>query len=189
MRKIIASEMVTLDGLFAGPDGEIDWFSWNEEMARYAIDLISSVDTLLFGRVTYELMASYWPSASPPTEDPIIIDRMNNLPKIVFSKTLEKAEWKNTRLVKEIVAEEVLRMKKQPGKNMMIYGSGSIVTAFMNIGLIDEYHLFVNPVVIGRGKPLFKDLKNMHKLKLVRTKTFSNGVVLLQYQSDTRGGD
>ncbi len=114
---------------------------------------------------------------------------MNNLPKIVFSKTLEKAEWKNTKLIKEIVAEEVLRMKKQPGKNMVIYGSGSIVSAFMNLGLTDEYHLFVNPIVLGIGKPLFKDLKDTHKLKLVRTKTFSNGVVLLQYQSDTMGGD
>ncbi len=131
-------------------------------------------------------MAGYWPSASPPTEDPIIIDKMNNLPKIVFSKTLEKVEWKNTKLNKEIAAEEVLGMKKQPGKNMVIYGSGSIVSDFMNLGLIDEYHLFVNPVVLGRGKPLFKDMKDMHKLKLVRTKTFSNGVVLLHYQSDTR---
>ena len=186
MRKIIASEMVTLDGLFAGPNGEIDWFSWNEEMARYAIDLISSVDTLLFGRVTYDLMASYWTSASQPTEDPIIIDKMNNLPKIVFSKTLEKAEWKNTKLIKEIVADEVLGMKKQPGKNMVIYGSGSIVTAFMNPGLIDEYHLFFNPVVLGRGKPLFKDLQDIHKLKLIRTKTFSNDVVLLHYQSNAK---
>ena len=186
MRKVIASEMVTLDGLFAGPNGEIDWFSWNEEMARYAIDLISSVDTLLFGRVTYELMAGYWPSASSPTEDPIIIDRMNNLPKIVFSKTLEKIEWKNTKLNKEIVANDVLGLKRQPGKNMVIYGSGSIVSAFMNLGLIDEYHLLVNPVVLGRGKPLFKDLQDIHKLKLIRTKTFSNDVVLLHYQSNAK---
>ena len=178
--------MITIDGPFKGSKGEIDWFSWNDEMARYAVDLIRTVDTLLFGRVTYELMASYWPSASPPTEDPIIIDRMNNLPKIVFSKTLEKVEWKNTKLNMEIFAEDVLRMKKQPGKNMMIYGSGSVVTAFMNLGLIDEYHLFVNPVVLGRGKPLFKDLKGIHKLKLAGTKTFSNGVVLLHYQSNVK---
>lgn len=188
MRKIIASEMVTLDGLFAGPNGEIDWFSWNEEMARYAIDLISTVDTLLFGRVTYELMASYWPSASPPTEDPVIIDKMNNLPKIVFSKTLEKVEWKNSKLVKDNIAEEILKTKMQPGKDMVIYGSGSIVTSFMNLGLIDEYHLFVAPVVLGRGKALFKDLKDMHKLKLVRTKTFSNDIVLLQYHPNTKEG-
>lgn len=185
MRRVIASEMVTLDGYFAGPNGEIDWFVWNEETAKYAIDLISTVDTILFGRVTYEMMASYWSSASPPTDDPIIIDKMNNLPKIVFSKTLEKAEWKNTRLIKDNIAEEILKMKKQPGKDMVIYGSGSIVSAFMNLGLIDEYHLFVNPIVLGRGKPLFRDLNDKHKLKLTETKTFSNGVVLLHYRSDT----
>ena len=189
MRKIIVSEMVTSDGFFAGPNGEIDWFFWNEEMAKSAIDLISTVDTLLFGRVTYELMVSYWPSASSPTEDPIIIDRMNNLPKIVFSRTLEKVEWgewNNAKLIKEITAEEILKMKKQPGKDMVIYGSGSIVAAFMNLGLIDEYYLLVNPIVLGRGKPLFKDLNDKHKLRLLRTKTFSNGVVLLHYQSDIK---
>lgn len=184
MRKVIGSEMITLDGYFAGPNGELDWFFWNEEMAKYAIDLISTVDTILFGRVTYELMASYWPSASPPTENPVIIDKMNNLSKIVFSKSLERVEWKNTSLIKEIASEEVLKMKKQPGNNMVIYGSGSIVSAFINLGLIDEYHLFVNPIVLGRGKSLFKDLKYIHKLKLIKTETFSNGVVLLNYQSD-----
>lgn len=189
MRKVIASEMISLDGYFSGPDGEIDWFLWNEEMEKSAIDLISTVDTLLFGRVTYELMVSYWPSASSPTENQIIIDRMNNLPKIVFSKALEKVEWgkwNNVRLIKEVTAEEILKMKTQPGKNMVIYGSGSIVSAFMNLGLIDEYYLLVNPIVLGRGKLLFKDLNDIHKLKLLRTKIFSNGVVLLHYQSDIR---
>ena len=100
--------MVTLDGFFARPNREIDWFVWNEEMTKYAIDLASAVDTILFGRVTYEMMASYWPSASAPAEDPILIDKMNNLPKIVFSKTLEKAEWSNTRLIKEVIGKKEL---------------------------------------------------------------------------------
>ena len=183
MRKIIISEMVTLEGYFAGPDGELNWFFWNEEMEKAAIDLISNVDTLLFGRVTYELMASYWPSASAPAENPIIVDRMNNLPKIVFSKTLEKIEWENTKQIKEINKEGILKIKEQPGRNMVIYGSGSLVSVFMNLGLIDEYYIFVNPVVLGRGKPLFKDLNNQENLKLIETKPFSNGVVLLHYQS------
>lgn len=186
MRKVIVSEMVTPDGFFAGPNGEIDWFLWNEETAKYAIDLISTVDTILFGRVTYELMASYWPFASAPTDDPIIIDEMNNLPKIVFSKTLEKVEWKNTKLIKEIDAEEILKMKNQPGKNMVIYGSGSIVSTFTNLGLIDEYHLFVHPLVLGMGKPLFKNITDRQNLKLVNTKAFKSGVVLLNYQPDTK---
>jgi dihydrofolate reductase len=184
MRKVIASEMVTPDGYFAGPNGELDWFFWNEEMAKNAIDLVSTVDTILFGRVTYELMASYWPSASAPTEDPIIIDKMNNLPKIVFSKTLEKVGWNNTKLMKEITAEEILKMKEQPGKNMVIFGSGSIVSTLINLDLIDEYHLLVNPVVLGMGKLLFKNIKDRHNLKLVKAKTFTNGVVLLDYQTD-----
>ncbi len=184
MRKIIVSEMVTPDGYFAGPSGELDWFLWNEEMAKNAIDLISTVDAILFGRVTYELMASYWPSASAPNEDPIIIDKMNNLPKIVFSKTLEKVEWNNTKLIKEITAEEILKMKNQPGNNIVIYGSGSVVSTLMNLGLIDEYHLLVNPVVLGMGKPLFKNIKDKHNLKLVKAKAFTNGVVLLDYWPD-----
>lgn len=188
MRKIIASEYVSLDSYFAGPNGEIDWFFWDKEIEKYSIDLISTVDTILFGRVTYELMASYWPSASAPTNDQIIIDNMNNLPKIVFSATLGKAEWKNTKVIKEINAEEISEMKKHPGNNIVIYGSGSIVSALLNLGLIDEYHLCVNPVVLGKGKPLFKDLNDRHKLSLVKTKTFNNGVVLIHYISDKQGG-
>ncbi len=189
MRKVIASEMITLDGFFAGPNGEIDWFAYNKEIEKYGIELARIVDTILFGRVTYEMMASYWPSASAATNDQIVIDQMNNSPKIVFSKTLQKAEWKNTRVIEEVDAEEILEIKKQPGKNLVIYGSGSIVSTFANLGLIDEYHLFVNPIALGKGKPLFKDLKDRHKLKLLKTQAFSNGVVLLHYQSEKQGGD
>jgi hypothetical protein len=102
VRKVIASEMVTLDGYFAGPKGEIDWFFWSEEMTKSAIELIGTVDTILFGRVTYEGMASYWPTEAALTENPTITDSMNNLPKIVFSKTLQKAEWKNTQIIREL---------------------------------------------------------------------------------------
>ena len=182
MRKIIVSEYVTLDGFFAGPKGEIDWFVWDEETAQYARDLANSIDAILFGRVTYELMANYWPTPAPAAEEPVITNFMNNTPKIVFSKTLEKAAWKNTIVIKEIKKEEILKMKQQPGKNMVIYGSGSIVSTFTELGLIDEYHIFVNPVVLGNGKPLFKDLKDRINLKLLKTKTFSSGNVLLIYQ-------
>lgn len=186
MRKVIAAEHITLDGLFAGPSGEIDFFKpQNEEMAKYAINQLVTTDTILFGRVTYEMMASYWTSASAPAEDPILIDKMNNLPKIVFSRTLERAEWTNSRLIKDNIAEEIQKMKQQPGKNMVILGSGSIVSAFINLGLIDEYQLFVNPIVLGKGKPLFKGLNDRHGVTLTNTKTFSNGVVLLHYRSDT----
>ena len=185
MRKLIVSDYVSLDGFIAGPDGEIDWFVWDEEMAEYSRDLLSSIDTLLFGRVTYDVMAGYWLAASPPTEDPIIIDAMNNLPKIVFPRTLERADWKNTALVKQINKEEILKMKQSrqgQDKDMVIFGSGSLVSAFSRLGLIDEYQIIVNPVVLGRGKPLFKDIRERINLKLLKTKTFSsNGNVVLYY--------
>lgn len=186
MRRIIVSNYASLDGFFAGPNGEIDWFVWDQETADYSKDLIESIDTILFGRVTYELMAGYWPKADPASEDPVIIDAMNNLPKIVFSKTLEKVTWTNSRLVRENVAEEISEMKQQSGRDMVIYGSGSLVSYLTQLGLIDEYRIFVNPVVLGSGKPLFKDLANRVYLKLLKTKTFNCGVVLLHYQPDKK---
>ena len=180
MREIIVSNYVSLDGFFAGPNGEIDWFMWDEETAEYSKGLAASIDTILFGRVTYELMASYWPTVT--TEDPVITDYMNRSPKIVFSRTLKKTDWKNTKLVMELNKEEILDLKKQPGKDMVIYGSGSLVSALAQWGLIDDYRIFVNPVVLGNGKPMFKGLKERLDLALLRTKTFQCGVVLLHYK-------
>lgn len=185
MRKIIVSNLVSLDGFMAGPNGEIDWFLWNEETAQYAKDLAKSIDTILFGRVTYELMANFWPTPAADSEDPVITQYMNDTAKIVFSKTLEKADWKNTRVIREINSEEILKMKQQPGKNMVIYGSGGLVSSLTQLGLIDDYRIFVNPVILGQGKPLFKDLKDRHKLKLINSTIFKNGVVLLHYQALT----
>lgn len=186
MRKIIVSNLVSLDGFMAGPNGEIDWFLWNEETAQYAKELAKSIDTILFGRVTYELMAGFWPTPASASEDPVITEYMNNSAKIVFSKTLERADWKNTKVVKEINPEEILKMKQKPGKNMVIYGSGGLVLSLTQLGLIDDYLIFVNPVILGQGKPLFKDLQDRHKLKLINTNIFENGVVLLHYEPDRK---
>ena len=186
MRKVILSNMVTLDGFFEGPNKELDWHIVDEEFKEYAIDLLSKVDALLFGRVTYQLMADYWPAAAtnPSTSksDLEIADKMNNLPKIVFSKTLQEVKWNNSRLVKENIAEEISKMKQQPGKVMVIFGSGSIVSNFMQHGLIDEYRIIVNPVVLGNGNPLFKGIKDKHNLNLLKTRAFSSGVVILYYE-------
>ncbi len=185
MKRVIVSMMVSLDGFFAGPNGEIDWHVVDEEFNQYAIELLNTVDTILFGRVTYQLFESYWPAAAtnPPTSksDLAIAHKINNITKIVFSNTLEKVVWKNTRLVKEVIPEEIMKMKQQPGKGMVIFGSGSIVSTFTQLGLIDEYRIIVNPVVLGDGKPLFKDIKGRINLKLLKTKTFSSGNVLLVY--------
>lgn len=182
MRKLFVFNLVTLDGYFEGPNREIDWHNVDAEFNEYAIDMLNSVDALIFGRVTYELMASYWPTPDAIKSDPIVAEKMNTLPKIVFSRTLEKVEWNNTRLVKADIEEEIKKMKKQSGKDMALLGSGSILSLFARQGLIDEYRIMVNPVVLGDGKPLFKDIKDRLDLKLTKTRTFGNGNVLLYYQ-------
>jgi len=184
MRNIIVFENVTLDGFMAGPNGEIDWAIQDDEVTQYSKEGQDSTDMFLFGRVTYEMMASFWPTPAGKSANPVFAEVLNNSPKIVFSSTLEKADWQSTEVVKELNKEEILKMKQQPGKNMMIFGSGTIVEQLTNLGLIDEYQLMVNPVILGKGKPLFKDIKDRINLKLVKTKTFSKGIVLLQYQPD-----
>ena len=181
MRKVFVFNMVTLDGYFEGPNREIDWHNVDAEFNEYAVDMLNSVDTLIFGRVTYELMAGYWPTPDATKNDPIVAERMNNLPKIVFSKTLDKVAWSNTRLVKDNIEEEIEKMKKRPGKDMAILGSGSIVSLFAQRGLVDEYRLMVNPVVLGQGNPLFKGIGDRIYLKLLGTRTFRSGNVLLYY--------
>jgi len=153
---------------------------------EYAIDLLSDVDALLFGRVTYQLMADYWPAAAtnPSTSksDLEIAHKMNNLPKIVFSKTLQEVKWNNSRLVKENIPEEISKMKQESGKDMVIFGSRSIVSTFMQLGLIDEYRIILNPIVLGNGNPLFKGINGKQNLKLLNAKVFDSGIVILFYE-------
>jgi dihydrofolate reductase len=182
MRKIIVSEMVSVDGFFAGPNGEIDWHVVDAEFNEYAIAMLHAADTLVFGRVTYDLMAGYWPTPTATEDDPIVAERMNNLPKIVFSKTRDTLDWHNATLLHEIVPGEILNMKQQPGKDMVILGSGTIVSAFARLGLIDEYRFIVNPVALCSGKTLFKNVENRIKLKNIGAKRFHSGNVLLSYQ-------
>jgi dihydrofolate reductase len=178
MRRVIVSNVVSLDGFFEGPNKEMDWIILDEEFFSYAKDMLRSAGTLLFGRTTYLHMAGYWPFA---TKDEIA-DHMNNLAKVVFSGTLEKAEWNNSRLVKTDAAEEVLRLKQQPGKDMVILGSATLASFLLQRGLIDEYRVILNPVLIGAGNPLFKGIKQTLRLKLQQTKLFASGVVVLYYQ-------
>jgi dihydrofolate reductase len=174
--------MVTLDGFFEGPNGEIDWHNVDEEFNEFAVNQVNTADGLIFGRVTYELMASYWPTPAAQADDPIVAEKMNTMPKIVFSRTLNTVEWNNTRLVKGDAAEEISKIKQQPGRDLLIFGSADLASNLTNLGLIDEYRIMVNPVVLGKGNPLFKDIKEKLNLRLLRTKTFSNGNVLLYYE-------
>jgi dihydrofolate reductase len=187
MRKVILAMQVTLDGFIEGPNGELDWaVKEDEETWKDVFALQRSADTLLLGRVMYPAFEKYWLAAltNPySTKNEIeyagLADKMQ---KIVFSKTLEKVEWKTARIIKDHIAEEILKMKQQPGKDMVLLGGAGLVSTFMNLGLIDEYHLIVNPLVLGGGKPLFKDVKERHKLKLIKTTAFfTSGKVVLHY--------
>lgn len=185
MRKIIMNNLITLDGFFAGPKGEIFWHNYDDEMGEHSKELMKSVGAIIFGKITYELMASYWPTPEGIKSEPLVAEIMNNIPKIVFSKKMKEVKdgsvWKNVTVFHEINPEEIMKLKKQEGKDIVILGSGTIVQQFANLGFIDEYKLFVNPIILGEGKPLFKDFKKMN-LELVSTRNFKNGNVLLIYR-------
>lgn len=192
MRKVIVSTWVTLDGFMAGPNGEMDWVSehFDEAMGKYESDLVDRADTLILGRVTYESFAGSWPHLP---ENPSVSEgereyarKLNAMRKIVFSRTLDKADWNNSILMREIVPEEIEQLKQEPGRDMMIPGSASVVQAFTNLGLVDEYQILVYPVILGSGKPLFKGIQRKVGLRLLETKTLPSGVVLLTYQTAER---
>jgi dihydrofolate reductase len=182
VRKVLIFMMVTLDGFFEGPNGEIDWHVVDDEFNEFAIDQLNSVDLLLFGRVTYEMMSSYWPTPVAVTDDPIVAGKMNQMSKIVFSKTLTRVNWENTRLVKDKIVEEIMKLKQEPGKDLIIFGSSDLAVTFIREGLIDEFRIMVNPVVLGKGHSLFEGLNEKNQLKLIKTKTFRSGNVLLYYE-------
>lgn len=191
MRNIIFQNMVSLDGYFEGPNKELDWHLVDGEFNDYAAELLDSVDTLLFGRVTYELMASYWPTAAAMTDDPVIAAKMNSLQKVVFSRSLNKADWNNTRLAKGDAVTEIRRLKQLPEKDIAIFGSSDLTVSLMNSGLVnsglvDEYRIFVAPVFLGSGKTLLKGLRARLNLHLVSSRVFKSGLVLLSYRPDTK---
>jgi len=179
MRKLIAAMNMTLDG-FCDHTAMIA----DEEIHQHYNELLSNSGTLIYGRITYQLMESYWPSVvknptgnKPMDEFAVLID---NISKIVFSRTLKNVDWKNTQLKREVIKEEVLELKQQAGKNILV-GSPSLIVALGQLGLIDEYQLSVHPTVLGSGLPLFKNVKDRINLKLLKTKTFGCGAVALYY--------
>jgi dihydrofolate reductase len=185
MRKLVVFNNVTLDGYFAGPNGDFSWAKKDTkdvEHNAFVAENANAGGLLLFGRITYELMASYWPTPFAMQNDPIVAEGMNNRPKVVFSRTLDKASWNNTKLVKGDLAAEIRKMKKEAGKDMAILGSGSIVSQLAQEGLIDEYQIMVNPVALGKGRTMFEGIKEKLTLKLTKTRTFGNGNVLLCYE-------
>jgi len=185
MRKVIMFNLITLDGYFEGNNKwDISWHQVDDEFNEFSIEQLSQCSGLIFGRVTYEGMASYWPTPTAIENDPIVAGKMNSVPKFVFSKTFEKAGWNNTMLIKGDAIEELKKLKHLPGKDLFIFGSANLSSTFTRNGLIDEYRLMINPIVLGTGNTLFKGNGEMLKMKLLKTKTFRNGNVLLYYQPD-----
>jgi dihydrofolate reductase len=185
VRKIVLQMSVSLDGYMEGPDGELDWHLVDDELHYHFNRQLASMDAFLMGRVMYELMAQHWPTADqdPSAGGPEVefAGIWREMPKLVYSKTLERADWNST-IVRDVVPEEVRALKAQPGGDLSLGGT-ELTAAFMRHGLIDEFRLYVQPVVLGGGKPLFPPGTDRTQLRLAETRTFGTGVVLLRYQS------
>ncbi len=191
MRKVIYAMLVSLDGYIETMDGDLRWTNPDEELHRHFNDREREIGIFLYGRRLYENMAAYWPTADQDPSAPEYVKEYARIwrdkPKIVFSKTLEQVEW-NTRLIRGSIAEEVYKLKEGPGKDMSVSGA-EIASTFMQLGLINEYCLYVHPVILGGGKPMFRPLRDRIDLQLVETHTFGRGIVLLRYQRTGAGPD
>ncbi|HEX7003004.1 MAG TPA: dihydrofolate reductase family protein [Trueperaceae bacterium] len=179
MRKLIMWNLMTLDGFFEGPDHDLGFheFAWGEEMEQFSIVQLRSAGALLFGRRTYELMASYWPTINDESAE--IANRMNSLPKIVVSRTMERVQWNNTRLIRENAVGEIERLKREPGKDIYLFGSADLAAGLMP--LFDEFRIGVAPLLLGEGTPLFKSSAERTELQLVDTRPLETGAVILSY--------
>jgi dihydrofolate reductase len=182
MRRLHFFNALSADGYFAGTDGEIDWHHVNEETNAFAVEQAQSSGELVFGRITYELMAAFWDTAAALETHPVLARLMTALPKHVFSRTLEAATWENTTLHRGDPASTLAQLKQQPGGDLTILGSANLASSLHDAGVIDEYHLLVNPVLLGDGQPLFQGITQRLPLRLCDTRSFGNGSVLLRYE-------
>jgi dihydrofolate reductase len=182
MRKVIMFNLITLDGYFAGPKGDISWHQVDEEFNKYSIQQLQTSGGLVFGRITYQLMANYWPTKQADEDDPIVAELMNSLPKYVFTRTLQRVEWNKTQLMRGEAVEEMKVLKQQPGRDLFIFGSANLSQAFIQNRLIDEFRIMINPIILGNGMPLFTNKGKYLNMKLINSKTFKNGNILLDYQ-------
>ncbi len=184
MRKLSVFESLTLNGYYSGSDGDMSWayaLSADPEFQEFVKGNASDAGILLFGRVTYQMMASYWPTAVAVKNDPVVAKGMNEAEKVVFSHTLKKADWANTIIVKSDLLEAVRKLKQQSGRNLVVLGSGSIVAQLAGAGLVDEYQIVVKPVALGRGRTLFAGVKENLALQLTGSRVFGDGSLVLNY--------
>jgi dihydrofolate reductase len=179
-RRIILDLAVTLDGFIEGPNGEVDWCIMDPDMGF--IDFLNNIDTILYGRKSYELWGQYVPGNGISDTEKEIWKLVHSKKKYVFSKTTTK-KYPGANLISCNIMEEVKKIKNEPGKEIWLYGGSSLITTFLNLGLVDEYRLSIHPVILGEGKPLFIDIKQRLGLKLINTKKFSSGVVQLCYHA------
>ena len=185
MRRVLVFNSVSLDGFFVDQNGDMSWAHVRDrdgDFNEFVQGNARGGGELLFGRLTYDLMASYWPPPLALKNDPVVAEGMNSLPKVVFSRTMEKASWSNTRLAKGDPAGEVRRMKKASGNDMVIMGSGSIISQLTQERLIDEYQVVVVPVILGQGRTMFDGVTEKLALKLTKSRVFGNGNVFLCYE-------
>ncbi|MEV0635289.1 dihydrofolate reductase family protein [Streptomyces sp. NPDC050619] len=189
MRKVVLMMSISLDGYIEGPGRDISWHRVDDELHAYFNETISRMGGLLSGRVTHELMAAFWPTADSDPEVPPVMAEFagiwREMPKIVYSRTLERADW-NTTVVRDVVPDEVRALKEQPGGDLGL-GGAEVAAEFLRHGLVDEFHVCVHPVLVGRGKPLFPQADTLTSLRLTESRTFGNGVVLLRYEQAHSG--
>lgn len=186
MRKVVLLMHFSLDGFVAGPNGELDWIIAGGEIQTHVHRLLDRVDTGIYGRVTYEGMESYWPTVpDDPASSPADLEHARwymNVQKVVISRSLESPGGHKLRVIKDNIREEITALKAQPGGDLMIFGSPSVAQEFMRLGLVDEYRINLNPIVLGQGQPFFKDVTNRFDLNLVEAKMFESGVIALHYE-------
>jgi len=182
MGRLSAFVFSTLNGYLEAASGDISWHRHGKEENTYAMEGLRSGNILLFGRVTYQMMASYWPTTTAARNDPIVAVGMNAAEKIVFSRTLTSADWNNTKVVRGPLGDTVRELKRTSRKDMTLLGSGSILTQLADEDLVDEYQVMVDPVAIGSGTALFQGLKRTLELKLAATRSFRSGIVLISYE-------
>lgn len=184
MRKLFWQINMTLDGFMAGPDRELADTAEraDPDFERYASEMLQSIDDIVLGRLTYQLFAQYWPAAEGRDAD-----RLNGLPKLVFSRTLRTLEWNNSRLATLGAADEIARLKQQPGRDIALFGSAGLAGALAREGLIDEYRILVSPVVLGRGLPAFAECGERAPLRLLEAEIWSSGTVALFYAAAGAG--
>jgi dihydrofolate reductase len=180
MRKIFLFMMVSVDGFFEGKGHDLSWHNTDEEFVQFAVEQLEQIDTILFGRVTYEIMAEFWPSEEAKKADPETARLMTSTPKIVFSHNEMKPEWNNTTWMQNI--EGLKTLKEQEGKDLAVFGSNNLCVSLLRTNLLDEVRVMVNPVVIGQGHTLFTGLNEKLRLRLLEAREFGNGNILLTYQ-------